>query len=94
MKEKLRNGLLAGLGVISLGRKRFSRIYRDLIKEGESFKEESEFLKKNLQRFDAFTEGLEKLGRRFAERVNLATKDHLDKISEKIDRILKERKSQ
>lgn len=93
MKEKIRNGLLAGLGIISLGKKKFIKVYRDLIKEGESFKEDNEFLKKNWQRFDTLAEKFEEFGTRFAERMNLATKSHLDKISEKIDRFLKETKT-
>ena len=93
MAERIKNGLLAGLGIASLCRKKLHRIYKDLIKEGETAKDESEFLKSHWNKLDAASEKVEDLAIRIIEKANLATQSQIDKLNKKVDKILKEVKS-
>lgn len=93
MKDTLRNGILAGIGFFSIGKKRFLKLYKDLIKEGEITKEESEFLKKNWSKFETLTDRIEKFTGKLIEITNLATRTQIERINERIDKLIKELKS-
>uniref|UniRef100_A0A7C4XES0 Phasin family protein n=1 Tax=candidate division WOR-3 bacterium TaxID=2052148 RepID=A0A7C4XES0_UNCW3 len=93
MKGRIRNGILAGLGMVSLSRKKFLKVYQDLIKEGEKARDESEFLKQKWQRLDSWAKEFENLTLKLIERANLATRGQLEKLNEKVDRVIKELKS-
>ncbi|MBE0433754.1 hypothetical protein IBX73_09875 [candidate division WOR-3 bacterium] len=93
MTGRIKNGLLAGLGIVSLGRKKFLKIYRELIKEGETAKDESELLKSHWNKLDDASEKVEGLAIRIIEKANLATKSQIDRLNKKVDKLLKEAKS-
>lgn len=93
MAGRIKNGLLAGLGIVSLSRKRFLKMYRELIKEGEAAKDESELLKSHWTMLDDASEKVEGLAIKIIEKANLATKSQIDKLNKKVDKLLKEAKS-
>lgn len=93
MAERIKNGLLVGLGIASLGKKKFLKVYKSLIKEGEAAKSKSEFLKRHWKKLDAASEKVEDLTVRIIEKANFATKTQLDELNKKIDKLLKEVKS-
>ena len=93
MIGRIRNGLLVGLGIASLSKKKFLKVYKSLIKEGEAAKSKSEFLKRHWKKLDAASEKVEDLAVRIIEKANLATKSQIDELNKKIERLLKEAKS-
>lgn len=93
MRERIRDGLLAGLGIVSLRKKEFQKVYQNLIKEGKEARDKSEFLKRHWNRLDTFSEEFEGLVAKIIEKANLVTRTQIDKLNEKIDGLIKETKS-
>lgn len=93
MRDMLKNSLLVGLGITAVGRKRILNIYNTLKTKGEEFKNENAIIKRHWEKFEIISERFEKMTYRLIERLNIATKSELSELSEKIERLLKQRVS-
>jgi len=91
MREVIKDSFLVGLGIVALGRKKISKIYHNLKTEGEQLKNEIPVIKRRWQNFEVFSERVEIIGRRIAERLNIATKSEISELNKKIEKILKQR---
>ena len=90
--ELTRKLMLAGLGALALTRKKVEEIVDELVREGEvSEKERGRVVSEiadSITRFqDKFREMVGEELRKVIKATNLATKDDIDKLSERIDRL-------
>jgi len=93
MTGRINNALLAFLGIASFARKKILKLYETFIKEGAEVKEGSEFLKKRWSRIESVSLMMEDLITKAMEKTNIATRNQLDELNKKVDRLLKEAKT-
>ncbi|OPX17705.1 hypothetical protein BXT86_05075 [candidate division WOR-3 bacterium 4484_100] len=91
--RKFTNALLAGLGLAARVRKRFLYIFDELVKEGESVRTQSEFLKHHWTKVNKAQDRFDELCTRIAERANLVTRSQFEQLNKKIDKLLKQKRS-
>jgi|UniRef100_A0A7V3VV98 polyhydroxyalkanoate synthesis regulator phasin len=89
MRKVIKDSFLVGLGIVALGRKKLTKVYHNLKAEGEALRDEIPVIKQRWQRFEAFSERMETIGQRIAERLNIATKAEISELNKKIEKILK-----
>jgi poly(hydroxyalkanoate) granule-associated protein len=92
MFETLDKMMLAGLGAISMTRERAEKIFDDYVSRGKAEKENrTGFVKAVMDAADKNREELEKLiskqVRETVEHLNLPTKDDLERLEQKIDKL-------
>jgi len=90
MTNIIKNALLAGLGIASLGRKKFLKVYESLIVEGERAKGEGPLFKSHLPKIELISEKLEDIVAQIMQKANLATRSQIEELNKKIDKLLKE----
>jgi len=91
MREVIKDSFLVGLGIVALGRKKISKIYHNLKTEGEALKNEIPVIKRRWQKFETFSERMETIGQRIADRLNIATKSEISELNKKIEKLLKQK---
>jgi poly(hydroxyalkanoate) granule-associated protein len=94
MFETLDKMMLAGLGAISMTRERAENIFDDYVSRGKLEKESrTGFVKAMMDAADKNRSELEKLIakqiKETVEHLNLPTRDEIERIEEKIDKLLK-----
>ncbi len=91
MREVIKDSFLVGLGIVALGRKKISKIYHTLKIEGEALKNEIPVIKRRWQRFETFSERMETIRQKIADRLNIATKSEITELNKKIEKLLKQK---
>lgn len=95
MFETLDKMMLAGLGAISMTRERAEKIFDEYVSRGKLEKESrTGFVKAVMDAADKNREELEKLiakqVRETVERLELPTREDVQRLEQKVDRLLKE----
>ena len=94
MFESLDKMMLAGLGAISMTRERAEKIFDEYVERGKLEKENrTGFVKAVMDAADKNREELEKLVskqvRETVERLNMPTRDDIERLEKKIDKLAK-----
>jgi polyhydroxyalkanoate synthesis regulator phasin len=93
MFENLDRLMLAGLGAISMTRERAEKIFDEYVSRGKAEKQAREgFVKEVMDTADKTRKDIEKLVSeqvsKTVDKLNLATKDDIKRLEEKVDKLL------
>uniref|UniRef100_A0A7V0Z7A0 Uncharacterized protein n=1 Tax=candidate division WOR-3 bacterium TaxID=2052148 RepID=A0A7V0Z7A0_UNCW3 len=91
MRAIIRDTLLIGFGIASLGRKKLKNVYNILKTEGEAFKDEIPVIKKRWQKVETLSDRLDEMGQKFFQRLNIVTRTEFSELNRKIEKILKQK---
>jgi len=91
MRGIIRDTLLIGFGIASLGRKKLKNVYNILKTEGEAFKDEIPVIKKRWQKVETLSDRLDEMGQKFFQRLNIVTRTEFSELNKKIEKILKQK---
>jgi len=96
MSDLIKKTILAGLGVLSLTRKKAEEITKDLIKRGEVAKtEEAKFVKDLMERAEKsrveVEKKIEKAVKKTLIKLNIPTRKEVNELKTKVDKLSKNR---
>ena len=97
MSELTKKTILAGIGILSLGREKARKIAKDLIKRGELAKASEEKFVKDLigqakKSKDEMEKTVEKLLRKELIKLNIPTRKEVNTLKEKVNKLTKQAK--
>ena len=97
MTDFIKNSVLFGLGLITITKEKAQSIAKELIKKGEMAEGESEKFVKDLmskanETANEVETKIEGVVKKIIAKMNIPTKDSLDEINKKLDKIIKQNK--
>lgn len=86
----IKNTILFSLGLMNVSKEKAKIICEELIKEGERAKEENEFLKKNWDKVEHFSDNIGEIPKIITKKVFSETIDIIDNLKKRFSDYVKE----
>lgn len=86
----IKNTILFSLGLMNVSKEKARMIYEELVKEGERAKDENEFLKKNWEKVEHFSDNIGEIPKIVTKKIFAETIDIIENLKKRFSDYVKE----